>query len=151
MHHWAIAQPNPATLNERRQNCIDCICSTFIHCVFSGVYSNSRPQGVQIQTSCIFLNFSTVCFQMSPQITWLRGCIITQAAFAWEEVTLAAFICLFSFCSFECFLKNRCIVTLVTFVWTVSTVGFQLAPQRTFIIACIVTLAAFVWLFSTTF
>ena len=45
---------------------------------------------------------------------------------------MAAFICLFSFCSFKCFLKKRCIVTLVTFIWTVSTLGFQLAPQRTF-------------------
>ena len=42
-----------------------------------------------------------------------------------------------------------CIVTLVALVLIVSTVRFQMSPQRTWIIAGKVTLAAFVWFFST--
>ena len=55
--------------------------------------------------------FSTVCFQMCPQIAWLRGCIFTLVAFVWffstvrfqmfiqrawvsaGKVTQAAFLC----------------------------------------------------------
>ena len=40
------------------------------------------------------------------------------------------------------------IITLVAFVWLISTVCFQMSPQIACLRRCIVTLVAFVWLFS---
>ena len=98
------------------KNCVYCIYSTnlnltstmwiphalhsmciFILCAFHCV-------------GCICLIFSTVCFQMCPQIACIRGCI----------VTLVAFVCLFSAVDFQmcpqCACIRGCIVTLVTLV-----------------------------------
>ena len=89
------------------------------------------------------LLFFTVGFQMSPQISCLRGCIITLIAFVW----------LFSTVIFQMGHQTPCmnegIVTLSAFAWLFSTVCFQMCPQSTWIRAGIITLAAFVWLFST--
>ena len=38
-------------------------------------------------------------------------------------------------------------VTLIAFVWLFSTVGFQMAPQSTWVRACIVTLVSILWFF----
>ena len=73
--------------------------------------------------------FSTVYFQMLPQIAWMRRCRVTLAAFVW----------LFSTVSFQMLPQmaclRRCIVALVAFVWLFSTVYFQMCR--------IVTLVAF--------
>ena len=85
--------------------------------------------------------FSTVCFQMTPQMACIRRCKITLVAFIW-------------FFSSVCFQMSPqiicpkgCIVALVAFVWLFSGVCFQMCPQ----IACPrrgkVTLVAFVWCF----
>ena len=65
----------------------------------------------------------TVCFQMCPQISCTRGCIVTMVAFvglfsavcfqinsqtAWIRAgifTLVAFVWLFSLCVFKCLFK----------------------------------------------
>ena len=44
-----------------------------------------------------------------------------------------------------------CIITLVAFVWLVTTVCLQMSPQITYLGGGIVTLFAFVWLFSTVY
>ena len=83
--------------------------------------------------------FSTVRFQMFPQIACLRG----------GKVTLVAFVLLFLTVYFHMIPQSACIiqskVTLVAFVWLFSTVRFQMCLQ----IACpkrgIVALIAFVW------
>ena len=67
--------------------------------------------------------WSTVCFQMGPQITCLRGCIFT----------LVAFVLLFSSVRFQMgpqtVCPRGCIVTVVAFVWFFSTVCFQMCSQ----------------------
>ena len=69
--------------------------------------------------------FSTMCFQMLPQIAFLRGCGVTLVAFA-----------LFSTVRFEMSLQVACIrgriVTLVAFV----CVFFTVVSQMCFQIAC---------------
>ena len=86
---------------------------------------------------------STVCFQMCPQISCLRGHI----------VTLVTFIRLFSTVRFQmcpqiaC--QKWCKITLVAFVWLFSTVRFQMSPQTACLRRCIVTLVTFIWFFST--
>ena len=85
--------------------------------------------------------FSTVRFQMCPQIACPRKCIIA----------LAAFVCLFSIVYFQmspqitCW--RGCKVTLVAFFWLFSTLGFQMCPQIACPRECIVALAAFVLTF----
>ena len=87
--------------------------------------------------------FSTMHFQMSPQVACTRRGIITLVAFVW----------LFSTVHFQMSPQIACLrgwkLTLVAFVWLFSTVQFQMSPQ----IACLkgwkLTLVAFLWLFST--
>ena len=89
--------------------------------------------------------FSTVRFQMCPQMAGIGSCIIT----------LVAFVRLFSTVCFQMSPQSACIrgciVTLVAFVRLFSTVHFQMSPQMACPWGCIVTLVAFVWLFSTVF
>ena len=56
---------------------------TFLHCVFSNESSNRLLQKMQSHTSCTFLVFSIVCFQMWTRIACLRRCIVTLVAFLW--------------------------------------------------------------------
>ena len=92
-----------------------------------------------------FLLFSTVCFQMSPQIICLRR----------GKGTLVAFVWLFSTVGFQMFPQMAClrrgIVTLVAFVWLFSTVRFQMCPQIACLRGCIITQVAFVWFFATVY
>ena len=69
--------------------------------------------------------FSTVCFQMSPQIACLRGCIITLVALVW----------LFSSVHFQMSPQNvcprACIITLVALFFTfLSCLCLSLEPQH---------------------
>ena len=70
--------------------------------------------------------FSTVRFQMCPQIAWIRAGKVTLAAFVWLFSTVRYQMCPQIAC------QRRGIVTLVAFVWLFSTVRFQMCPQ----IAC---------------
>ena len=80
-----------------------------------------------------------MCFQMCPQTTCLRGCIVTLAAFVWLFSTVHLQMCLQSTCIWGC------IITLVAVVWIFPTVRFQVCPQIAFLRECIVTLVAFFW------
>ena len=87
---------SPASLNH-----IDCICFTFLHCVFSNGSSNRLPEKMHSRIGCIHMTyisvrfqiwrskvalvafvwlFSTVCFQMSPQIACLGRSKVTLVA-----------------------------------------------------------------------
>ena len=98
---------------------------------------------MQNHIGCIFFTFSTVSFQMCPQMACLRRCIVTLVAFIW----------LFSTVCFQMSPQNVCprrgIVTLVAFVWLFPTVHFQMCLQTSCPRRGKVTLVAFVWLFST--
>ena len=74
---------------------------TFLHCAFSNVSSNCLPEMMQNHIGCICLTFSTVRFQMCPQIACQKWCKITLVAFVW----------LFSTVRLKMFLR-RCKVTL---------------------------------------
>ena len=71
--------------------------------------------------------FSTMHFQMSPQVACTRRGIITLVAFVW----------LFSTVHFQMSPQIACLrgwkLTLVAFLWLFSTVHFQMSPQ----IACL--------------
>ena len=81
--------------------------------------------------------FSTVYFQMVPQMACLRRCILALIAFIWFFSSVRFQMCPQIAC------LRRSIVALISFVWLFSTVCFQMSPQ----IACLgrnkVTLVAF--------
>ena len=93
--------------------------------------------------------FSTVFFQMCPQIACLRGCIVTLVAFVWLFSTV------FFQMSPQIAFLNGCIVTLVTFVRLVSIVHLHMSFQMACIRWRIVTLVAFLqmglWVFPQVF
>ena len=67
---------------------IGCIFLSFVHCVFfsSNVYCKNRDQNITwIRTGKVafFVLFSTVCFQMSPQIVCRNKGKVTFVAFIW--------------------------------------------------------------------
>ena len=80
--------------------------------------------------------FSTVRFQMCPQIAYLR-------------VALVALVWLFSAVRFKMILQSACIrrckVTLAAFVWLFSTVYFQMPSQISCFRGGIFALVALVW------
>ena len=68
--------------HERMHNHIGCICLAFLQCGFSNDSSNCLPERRHSHTGRIcFTPLCTMCFQMHPQITCPRRCIITLAAF----------------------------------------------------------------------
>ena len=96
-------------------------------------------------TDCIYLTFSTVCFQMSPQIAWLSSTMSYHAfpqiaCMKGYKVTLAAFVWLFSTVHFQIYPQSACMrvgeVTLIAFVWFFSTVCFQIRVWCIWIRAC---------------
>ena len=87
--------------------------------------------------------FSTVYFQMSPQSTYIRGCIITLIAFFFTFLESV-----FSNVSSNGLYKKMQ-SHINTFVWLCSTVCFQMSPQITCTKRSITTLVALIWLFST--
>ena len=82
-----VLNVSPNCLPSRMKSHIGCICFNFLHCVFSNVFSNCLPKTMHKHIGCIYLTFSTLCFQMSLQITCLRG----------YEITLVAFVCVLPF------------------------------------------------------
>ena len=122
---------------------IGCICLTFLHCAFLNVSSNGLPEKRHSLMVAFAWLFSTVCFQMCPQITCLRRGKVTLVAFAWLFSTVHIQM------SPEIAFLRRGIVTLVAFAWLFSTVYFQMFHQMAWQIRWKVTLVAFAWLFST--
>ena len=119
------------------------ICLTFLHCAFSNVSSNCLHEKGKVTFVALVWLFSTVRFQMSPQISCNRRDIVALVAFVW----------LFSTVCFQMWPQwtwiRACIVTLVAFVWFFSTVRFYMSPQMACLRGCIVALVAFIRLFST--
>ena len=121
----------------------------FCHAITRSSRSNDAPvlitESIYIKVTLVTFVylFSTVSFQMRPQMTCPRRGKATLVAFDW----------LFSTASFQMCPWNvhprRGKVTLVTFVLLVSTVRFQKFPQIACLRRCIVTLVTFVWLLST--
>ena len=72
-----------------------CTCLTFLHCAFSSGSLDCLHQKSIATLAAFVLLFSTVGFQMFPQIACMRGCIVT-----WLH--LFAFSPL---CVFKCILK----------------------------------------------
>ena len=107
-----------------------------------------------------------VLFYMSSQRTWARACKITLTAFVIffssvrfqmcpqigcprkGKVTLVAFVRFFSAVYFQMSPQRAsfrgCKVTLVAFVWLFPSVHFQMCPQTAYPRICIITLVAFV-------
>ena len=110
-----------------------------MHVYFQMHHKLVYPRGCIVShTGCICSVFSTVHFEMSPQIACIRRGIITLAAFVWLFSTVR-----FQMCPQIAWIRAGK-VTLAAFVWLFSTVRYQMCPQ----IACqrrgIVTLVAFV-------
>ena len=135
-------------------SCIGCICTTFLQCEFSNVFSNRLSEEMRSRIGwiwTIFLQkvalaaferlFSRVKFQMSSLIACQNRCIVTLVAFEW----------LVSSVSFQIFSQivwvNRCKVALVAYERFFSRVSFQMSSQIACQNRCIVALVAFRWLF----
>ena len=121
----------------------------FCHAITRSSRSNDAPvlitESIYIKVTLVTFVylFSTVSFQMRPQMTCpTRG-----------KVTLVAFVLLFSSLGFHLCLQIACMrrsmVKLVAFVWFFSGVHFHMSPQTECMRRGIVTLVAFIWLFST--
>jgi len=80
------------------QSHVSSIFFTFLHCAFSNVSSNSLDLNRKSHIGCICLNFSTVRFQMWPQIACQNICKVTSVAFF---TFLQCWLCVF-----KCFLKK---------------------------------------------
>ena len=93
---------------------------------------------------CIFLLFSIMSFEMCPQSTCTRGCIVALVAFVWLFLTVSPVKM-----SPQITRLWKCKVTLTAFVRLFSAVPFQMLPQIACQRGCKVTLVAFVWLFPT--
>ena len=96
-----------------------CICSTFLHCVFSNISVKAACPVKSKTTLFAFVwFFSTVHFYMCPQITW--ACMIT----------LVAYVFLFYCVGFQMNSQMACLWgckgTLVTFVRLFSSVRLQM-------------------------
>ena len=66
--HCAIANVSSNHCPVRRHSYIGCIYMAFLQCVSLYVSLKHLDQCRHSQIGCICLTFSTVCFQMSPQI-----------------------------------------------------------------------------------
>ena len=67
-------------LPEKMQSRNGCTYLTFLFCVFLNVSSNCLHEHMHSYIGCIISLFSTVRFQMCPQIACTRGCKVTLIA-----------------------------------------------------------------------
>ena len=82
---------------------IGCICLTFL-------LKLSAREEAKSHWLHLF-NFSTVCFQMSPQIVCTRGCIVTLVTIVWPFCT----VCFQMSPQISCLIRYK--ITHVAFVW----------------------------------
>ena len=87
--HCACSNVSSNLLPQKRNSHICCICLISPHYVFSNVSSNRLSERMHSHSGCICLTFSTVHFQMSPQIAFLNRCIVTVIAFLDALASLA--------------------------------------------------------------
>ena len=120
----AFANVSSICLPEKRHNHTGCICLVFLHCVLSNESSNGLLQRMHSNIDCICLTFSYVHFQMSQM-----SLDHTQANSHWLH--LLDFTVCFQMRPQRTWISTGKL-TLVAFIWLISTVRFQLCPQ----IAC---------------
>ena len=112
--HCDFSNGSSNDLPERMHKHKGCICLSFLHCAFSNVSSKHLDQSRHNHIGCICLIFTTVHFQMSPQIACLRGCVITLVAFTWPHPSFITVLGSSQFRVFNVFfhhywvLKNIC-------------------------------------------
>ena len=83
---WKLCNfPNNFVSSTSMQSHIGRNCLTFLHCAFLNVSSNCLPEKRHSHTDYICLLFSTVSYQMFPQIDCPRRCKVTLAGFVWLE------------------------------------------------------------------
>ena len=100
------------------------------------LWPSSSSSGVfKAEAVAFVLLFSTVHFQMFPQIVSGKYVIITLVAFFWLFTTVCFHMPIQSACI------GGCIITLVALF---STVRFQMFPQMACLKECVVTLIALV-------
>ena len=66
--HYAFSNVSSYDLPVRMHSHIDCTCLAFLHCGFSNVSSKCLPVKMHSHLTALVWFFSTVGFQMSPQI-----------------------------------------------------------------------------------
>ena len=111
------------------------------HCVFS-----NEPSNYLFEKMTCWLQLSV----FSPLCIWkciLKWLTWEVAQSHWSD--LLRFFSVGFQMSPQMASSRGCIVTLIAFIWLVSTVGFHMFPQIGWIMACKVTLVVSVWFFST--
>ena len=81
----AFSNVSSSGLPQRMTSYTGCICLAFPHCVYSNASSNRLPEKRHCHIGCIVFLFSTVRFQMCPQIACLRRRKVTRLAFIWQS------------------------------------------------------------------
>ena len=98
-------------LPEKIQSHIGCTCLVFLHSGFSNVLSNCLGQRMHNHTGCIGLFFSTVSFKMLTQRAWIRAGKVTLAAFVWLFSTMCFQMRPQIACLREDLLKKECLLS----------------------------------------
>ena len=86
-------------------------------------HQRTRSRACKITLGAFVWLFSTVRFQMCPQIACMGGCILTLVALVW----LFSTVCFQMLSQIAC--PRRCIVALGAFLWLFSIVHFQMSFQ----------------------
>ena len=106
-----VLQMSPQNTSPKRGKVTLAALFTFPFCAFSNASSYCQPQKRHSHIGCTCWLFSTVRFQMPPQMACLRRGIITLVALIWLFSTVH-----FQMCPQIAWIR-WCIVTLVAFVW----------------------------------
>ena len=80
-HQCEFSYAPSKQLPKQKHNHIGCICVIFLLSEFSNVASNCLVEKIHSHIGCICFTFSTVCFQMCPQMTCMRRSKVTLDAF----------------------------------------------------------------------
>ena len=118
-------------LLETSQSHIGCICTAFLHCVFSHVFSNYLPDRMHSHIGYICLTFLHCAFSKLFS-NWMAGNMQSYIGY----IYLNFLHCAFSNVFFQLTCLRRGIVTLVAFIWLFSTLGFQMSPQTACLVCC---------------
>ena len=143
---WKSTELHSQNLQKRKSEsefswlliCSDPSCWNWHPSLLFTLFSLKAISGHKPHYWCLmkFRLFSTVCFQMYPQMAWLRRGKVALVAFVW----LFSTVCFQMSPQIAC--PRGCILALVAFVWLFSTVCFQMCPQIARLRGCIVALVA---------
>ena len=126
------------------QSHIDCICTPFLHCVFSYAPSKNWHKRMQSHTGGICLTF---LHRVSSYVS--SNCLHLRMHSHICCICLTFLHCVFSNVSSNCLHDWMHSHTGCIFCVFFSAVCYQMGPQSACMSRCKVTLVAFVWLFST--